>query len=216
MNIKMKITFVFFLPFILLLTTSITFYYCASFAGPLQGYFYGFLFYWLFWCILIPVLITGIRPVADLFKVRRPVLGIHKARNIFFLLLPLVFVYAYEFPGALKESNTIIITYSLFLAVINATAEEFLWRGMFFKLLGERSVLYILYSSFGFAIWHFAPQIIFSNKHPGGAVSFVAFAFVLGLLFSIVVRDTGSILLTTIVHILFDFGGLGARLYFTK
>ena len=83
-----------------------------------------------------------------------------------------------------------------------------------FKILEANSNWYVMLSSFGFATSHFAPQIVFSSNRPGGAVSFVAFSFVLGFLFSSVAKDTKSILLTTVVHILFDFAGLGGRLYF--
>jgi len=90
------------------------------------------------------------------------------------------------------------------LALINAPLEELLWRGLYLKLFGSDKWLYIIYSSLGFAIWHFAPQQIFPNKQPGGQISFVAFAFVLGIIFSIVAYHTKSILLVSICHILFD------------
>ena len=214
MNAQQKKIFLFVLPFILLITASAVFYYSPEFLEKKQAYFCGFLFYWLFWCIAIPFLLLGKKSFAGIFKIQQPVLGKHSMRNLIFLIVPLAFVYSYEFPKIIKQADTIIIIASFALALINATAEEILWRGTYLKILGKDSKAYILFSSFGFAIWHFAPQIIYSNQQPGGTVSFVAFAFVLGLLFSSVVKNTGSIFLTVITHTLFDFGGLGARLYF--
>jgi membrane protease YdiL (CAAX protease family) len=185
-----KRLFIFVLPFLLLLTTSAAFYLFGEFLGKKQGYFCGFLFYWLFWCYGIPVLLIGKKSVQQLFKPCTILLGKHAIRNIIFLVLPLCFVYSYEFPIVLKQVNALILIASFILSVINAVAEEILWRGMYLKLMDENSKQYIVFSSFGFAIWHFAPQIIFTNQQPGGAVSFVAFAFVLGLLFSAVVKDT--------------------------
>ena len=216
MNAQQKKRFLFILPFILLLTTSAVFYYFSKFLGKKPGYFSGFLFYWLFWCTTIPLLLIGKKSIADLFIIHQPIFGKQKIRNLIFLVVPLVFVYSYEFPIVIKHIDAIIIISSFTLAFVNATAEEILWRGIFLKIPGNDSKVYILFSSFGFAIWHFAPQIIYTNQQPGGAISFVGFAFILGLLFSAVVKDTRSIFLTIVAHALFDFGGLGGRLYFTK
>jgi membrane protease YdiL (CAAX protease family) len=211
---KQKKRFVYVLPFVLLLTTGAAFYFLPNILGQKSGYFTGFLFYWLFWCLTVPFLMISKKGIVDLFRIDKPVFGSQQIKNIFFLLLPLIFVYSYQFPKVIHQANIIIVISSLLLSIINATAEEILWRGTFLRVLGDNSKVYVLFSSCGFAMWHFAPQIVFDNKQPGGAVSFVAFAFVLGLLFSSVAKDTKSILLTTIVHTLFDFGGLGGRVYF--
>jgi len=206
--------FVYFLPFILLFTTSVAFYFFSTRFGQRPGYILGFVFYWLFWCIAIPFVLTGPKSIAALFKVHQPALGQNKIRNISFLVLPLILVYAYEFPKVIQQADTIIIISSTALSIINATAEEILWRGTFLKLMGQSSKWYVPFSSLGFAMWHFAPQIVFTNPNPGGSLSFVAVSFILGLFYSSVVKDTQSILLTTASHILFDFSGLGGRLYF--
>ena len=211
---KQKKTFVYLLPFVLLLTTSAAFYFLPNILGQKSGYFTGFLFYWLFWCLTVPFLMICKKGIVDLFKINKPLFGKHQIRNIFFLLLPLIFVYSYQFPKVINQANIIVVISSLLLSIINATTEEILWRGTFLRVLGDNAKVYVLFSSLGFAIWHLAPQVVFNNKQPGGVFSFVAFAFVLGLLLSSVAKDTKSILLTTIVHILFDLGGLGGRIYF--
>ena len=207
-------TSIYLLPFVLLLTTAATFYFFSEWFGKRPGYFFAFVFYWLVWCLTIPLLMIGPGGVVELYKIRKPALGKKKLRNIAFLVFPLVLVYCYEFPKVIGNANQIVIVSSAMLAVVNGTLEEILWRGTFLKIIGENSKWYVLFSSLGFAIWHFAPQIVFRNPNPGGAFSFVGVSFALGLLYSMVVKDTRSIFLTTISHILFDFSGLGGRLYF--
>lgn len=91
--------------------------------------------------------------------------------------------------------------------------EELLWRGLYLKLLGSDKWIYFFYSSFAFAVWHFVPQSVFPEKQPGSQLSYVAFAFVHGVLFSIVSFNSNSILLVTAAHILFDFSGMRGRIY---
>ena len=129
------------------------------------------------------------------------------------LLTPLVFVYLYAFLPLIRKESFEIIILSLLLSTVNATFEEVLWRAVYFKIFKQQKYLGIVASSVGFAIWHYAPQVVFTNSNPGGAHSFVIFAFILGLAYSFVVWKQQSIFWVTIAHILFDFGGLGARIY---
>jgi membrane protease YdiL (CAAX protease family) len=213
-SISQKKYFIYILPFLLLITTYTAFHFLTACFGQKNGYFLGFIFYWLFWCLAIPLLLIGKKSVIDLFKLTRPVFGKRKLLNILLLIVPLIFVYSYEFPKALSHSGGMIIGASAGLSVVNAAAEEILWRGTFLRLMGANSKWFISLSSFGFAAWHFAPLTIYGNHNPGGALSFVAVSFVLGLIYCIVARDNKSILLTTASHILFDFSGLGAKIYF--
>jgi membrane protease YdiL (CAAX protease family) len=158
--------------------------------------------------------LIGYKAIVDLFKLQKPIFGKRKLLNTLLLVIPLFLVYSYEFPKAVDHSSMTIIFASIGLSVINATSEEILWRGTFLKLMGSNSIWYIPVSSFGFAIWHFAPMTIYGNHNPGGSLSFVAVSFILGILYSGIARNNRSILLTTISHILFDFSGLGARIYF--
>jgi len=66
----------------------------------------------------------------------------------------------------------------------------------------------------GFAVWHFAPQSVFPNPRPGATVSLVVAAGIVGLMWGWVAHKTKSIRWTTLSHILFDFSGLGGRVYF--
>jgi len=204
------------LPFVLLVTTAIAFIFFSKFCGKKRGYFLGFLLYWSVWCLLVPIALITPEGLKQLFSLEWDNFHQHKWTNILCLLVPLLFAYAYAFPKSSQSATKQIVVLSLILAIVNATSEEVLWRGLYLKLFGSNKTIYILYSSIGFAIWHFAPQTVFRNREPGGQVSFVAFAFVFGLFYAVVAFNTRSILLTTISHVLLDFSGLGARSYLTK
>jgi membrane protease YdiL (CAAX protease family) len=200
----------FLLPAALLISCAFTFLAASNLFGNRHGYFFGFLFYWLFWCFFVPVKIIGINSVLELFILKKI---LFKRSIILCLFIPLLFVYLYVFPSALKQANFEIISLSLLISIVNATLEEVLWRGVYFNVFKKQKYLGIFYSSAGFAVWHYAPQIIFTSSNPGGPHSFVIFAFFLGLAYSFVVWKQQSILWVSIAHALFDFGGLGARVY---
>jgi hypothetical protein len=62
-------------------------------------------------------------------------------------------------------------------------------------------------------VWHFAPQSVFRSKAPGGNVSLVVVAGLVGLMWGWVAWSSGSILWVTVSHVPFDFSGLGGKIY---
>src|SRR5215212_8495160 len=46
-------------PWLLLASTTTVFRRLAARLGPKGGYFGGFLFYWIFWCLLLPLWVLG-------------------------------------------------------------------------------------------------------------------------------------------------------------
>jgi len=199
------------LPFVLTLSCAFVFQSAVATFGSKPGYLIGFLFYWLFWCILFPIQLIGSRTILQYFSFKRHVFN---WQVVACLLVPLIFVYIYAFPSALQHANAAIVVLSFLISLVNATAEEVLWRGVYLHVFKDNKWLSILFASIGFAVWHYAPQVVFANKRPGGAHSFVLFSFFLGLCYAYVANKQQSILWTTITHILFDFAGLGARVYF--
>ncbi|MGE5577491.1 MAG: CPBP family intramembrane glutamic endopeptidase [Syntrophothermus sp.] len=101
------------------------------------------------------------------------------------------------------------------VALVNGTLEEVLWRGLYVATYPGRLWPSYLYPALGFGVWHYAPQSIFPNSFPGGSTSLVLFAVGLGLMGGWVARRTGSVRWTTVSHVLLDFSGLGALLYFS-
>jgi membrane protease YdiL (CAAX protease family) len=63
-------------------------------------------------------------------------------------------------------------------------AEEVLWRGVYIHVFKDNKWLSILYAFIGFALWHYAPQVVFVNKRPGRAYSVVLFSFCLWLFYA--------------------------------
>lgn len=181
-----------------------------------MGYFGGFVFYWMIWCLLVPGVFLSVGEIKELFSLNARVFGEKSLINSCLLVLPLIPAFGYVFPGVLQQANYKIILFSFLLALVNGPLEELLWRGLYLKLFGDNQLLFIFYSSFGFAVWHFAPQSIFPNRAPGGQWSFVAAAFILGVIYSIPAANTHSVLMTSVSHFLFDFSGLGGRIYLGK
>jgi len=206
------------LPVVLLATTYAVYNQAAEAFGLKLGYFLGFLFYWVFWCLVVPLYMVGWPGLRSMFAQRHPALGRPAWFGAVMLFLPLAFGYAYAFPLAVREATFAVVVSSVLIAVINGTAEEVLWRGVYTLAFPERSTSGWLYGyllpSVGFAVWHFAPQSLSPSGHPGGAWALVVFALFLGLAWGWVARKTGSIRWVALVHILFDLSGLGGRIYF--
>ena len=201
-------------PPLLIISTYFFFQQATSLLGPQLGYFVGFLFYWLVWCLGFSLAMVGWDGFLTAFKDNRPRLTTRKWLGAVLLLVPLAFAYLYEFPRAVSEANLLIVLSSFAISIINGTAEELFWRGIYPQIYPKNKWLGYIYPSFGFAVWHFSPQSVFPSSRPGAAVSLVIFALYLGLSWGWVAFRTKSILWTTLVHIIFDFSGLGGRIYF--
>lgn len=207
---QLKAAILLLLPFFLTLSCAAVFRLTVLAFGQKQGYLAGFLFYWIFWCLLVPNELIGWKKIFEYYSLKPFVFDWQIAVC---LLLPLFFVYTYEFPSALKGASLSVILFSIVLSTVNASMEELLWRAMYIEVFNQQWWLCIVYASFGFALWHYAPQVVFVNKRPGGAHSFVVFSFFLGLVFAYAAKRQQSVVWTTVAHILFDFAGLGARAY---
>lgn len=181
--------------------------------GNKQGYFIGFVFYWMV-CFLIPVVLIGRKEIKLLYSLRFPQIRKRKWIAAFFLILPLIFGYGFAFPIVIANAGITIIIFSFFLALINAFLEELLWRGAFIKIFQDNQFICIFYAGLSFGLWHVVPLSYSATIAPGGMISFIAFAVVLGWLYGWVAWSNKSIFWVTISHILLDFSGLGARIYF--
>ena len=201
-------------PWLLLLSTTAAFRRLSARFGPKRGYLGGFLFYWIFWCLLFPTWILGPRRLPALFRTgvepsRRPTRS-----DLLLLAIPPVVGYSSAFPRALARADKKIVLASAVQALINASAEELLWRGTYLAVFPKSIALGYLYPTVGFAVWHYAPQVVFPSRYLGGRTSFVLSAGLFGLLWGRVAYRHGSIGWSTISHVLLDFSGLGASIYF--
>jgi membrane protease YdiL (CAAX protease family) len=201
-------------PPVLLATAYLAYGGLARRVGPKRGYLAGFLFYWMVWCLLLSWWALGIGGFARVFRNVSPRFGSAMWLGPLLLLIPLMLGYGYAFPRAIKGAGWKIILLSALIALVNGMLEELLWRGAYISIFPHNWLLAYLYPAIGFAVWHFAPQSIVPSSAPGGNLVLVIVAGLVGLMWGWVALQTGSILWTTISHILFDFSGLGARVYF--
>lgn len=200
-------------PVVLLITTTLTYRGLASVLEPRLAYLLGFLFYWIGWCFLFPLWVVGWSGLRRMFVDRRPRFTQRAWIGLACLIVPLLLAYGYEFPRAVQQANLPIVLLSAVISVVNGAAEEVLWRGTYSQVFPEDRLLGWLYPSLGFAVWHIAPQTVFPNTRPGGMISLVVTALVIGLMWGWISLRTRSIRWATLSHILFDFSGLGARIY---
>ena len=201
-------------PWLLLASTMTVFRRLAARLGPRRGYFGGFLFYWVFWCLLLPMWVLGPRRLPTLFRARAAPSSRPKRSDLLLLAVPPAVGYSLAFPHALPRADKKIVLASALQALINASAEELLWRGTYLAVFPKSLALGYLYPTVGFAVWHYAPQVVFPSRYPGGATAFVASAGLFGLLWGRVAYRDGTIGRSLISHVLLDFSGLGARIYF--
>jgi membrane protease YdiL (CAAX protease family) len=195
-------------------TTFVAFRRLVAHFGFKCGYLGGFLFYWVVWCLLLPWWVLGTDGILQLFREGSSRFGQPAAVGVILLVLPCLLGYGYAFPRAIGQADILIVVLSAALALTNGTLEELLWRGTYLKAFSGNWLLGYVYPSLGFAVWHFAPQDVAPNRASGGRLSFVAAAGVVGLMWGWVARGSGSILWPAISHVLSDFSGLGARIYF--
>jgi hypothetical protein len=201
-------------PWLLLASTTTVFRRLAARFGPKRGYLGGFLFYWVFWCLLLPTWVLGPRRLPTLFRARAAPSSRPKRAELLALAVPPAVGYSLAFPRALGRADKKIVLASALQALINASAEELLWRGTYQAVFPKSFTLGYLYPTVGFAAWHYAPQVVFPSRYPGGRTSFVLSAGLFGLMWGRVASHNGTIAWSTISHVLLDFSGLGARIYF--
>lgn len=201
-------------PWALFLTTYLVYQGAVAVLGPKLGYLAGFLFYWSVWCFGFSLWILGLDGISSLFRDRQPRFTSRRWLGLVFLLLPLLLAYGYEFPRVLPQATLPIVLLSAVISIVNGVAEEVLWRGAYVSVFSDSVWWGYLYPVLGFAAWHFVPQSVFPNPRPGAAVSLVIAAGIVGLMWGWVAFRTKSIRWTSLSHILFDFSGLGGRVYF--
>jgi len=202
-------------PLLLLLSTYLVFTAAVKILGLKPGYFVGFMFYWVVWCLALPLWLLGRDSVISMFRKVSEPLGKPKWLGALLLFVLPLFTLLYAFPMQLPRATMLIVFLSLAIAIINATCEEILWRGVYFKVF-PRSIWWgCLYPAIWFGLWHYAPQSILSSSYPGGSHSLVLFAVILGLMWGWVAWKTKTVRWAALAHIILDFSGLGALFYFS-
>lgn len=181
--------------------------------GRMRGYIAAFAFYWLGFGLAFPMLVVGPGALLSTLRPAAMPAGALGAGMVAALLAPPVVAGLTVFRSGRREATSAILLLSAVLALVNASAEELLWRGAFVRAFPQQPVLGFLLPTLGFAVWHIAPQIALPSTRRGGVGAFVAGALFLGLCWGWVAYATGSIALTLASHALTDFLGLGGFAY---
>jgi membrane protease YdiL (CAAX protease family) len=200
-------------PWVLLLTTWVCFRLLRTRMGKKPAYLAGFLFYWLGWCVLVPLWLMGPAQLAGVFRLTADPLGQPAALGFIFLALPPAMSAATIFRANRAQLTTAVLLLSVLLALVNGVCEEIFWRGMYVSFFPDQPFWAWLYPAIGFGLWHLAPQEVLPSTMPGGRLAFALSAIFLGLCFGWVAWQSGSIVLTSVSHILTDFFGLGGLAY---
>jgi len=160
------------------------------------GYLLGFGVYWLFWCLFIPRMMLGKTEFAAILHNHVPLFSrANWLAATLWLVVTLVAVIMYA--GVFIRAPLALILLAIPLATANGFCEEILWRGLYVRLFPHNPWVSILYPSAGFALWHFAPQVIFPAEN---AIAFVISTFFLALPYGFIAWRTGSAKWTAIFH----------------
>ena len=184
------------LPVILLFTTWVVFQLAAMWTSQEAGYLIGFTFHWLFWCLLVPGMVTGKQGLANLLIDRRVLFSRENWLAALLwgvVMLVAIWMYGRDFLSAPLS----LILLAIPLATINGVCEEILWRGLYVRAYSGNPWLGIVCPSIGFALWHLAPQTIYPAEN---LVGFLISTLFLGLAYGFIAYRTGSARWTAISH----------------
>lgn len=200
-------------PLLLLLSTCIVFRVMGTTLGKKRGYLAGFLFYWIFWCVLMPLHLLGPRGVMGLFRTPRMRFTSPKWVGVLLLTGPTLAPLLSVFPAAVRRANRAILRDTALFSLVNGTLEELLWRGTYSAIFPTIWWWGYLYPSLGFGLWHFAPQSLQPYTGVGGAPLFAFAAVFMGLSFGWVAVRTQSLRWTALAHIFNNAVNLGGSLF---
>jgi membrane protease YdiL (CAAX protease family) len=183
-------------PFALLPSTALVFGYASQSLGSASGYLLGFAFYWLFWCLIFPLLVLGRREFSSLLKDQSPLFARPNwGPALLWIVITVVTIFTYG--GEFIDAAAGLILLSIPLATINGVCEEILWRGLYVRVFPKNLWLGILFPAIGFALWHFAPAQVF---YEGNTAAFIVSTFFLGLAYGFIAYRCGSARWTAISH----------------
>jgi deazaflavin-dependent oxidoreductase (nitroreductase family) len=184
------------LPLALIASTCFVFRSASQWLAKDAAYLFGFGFYWLFWCLLIPWLVFKKQGVGSLLKDQKPLFTRDNwlAGLLWIVVTATAFV---MYGGGFIQAPPILILLAIPLAIINGVCEELLWRGLYVCAFPGSSWLGVIVPAAGFALWHFVPQMIYPA---GNQFGFVFSTLFLGLAYGLIAYRTGSAKWTAISH----------------
>lgn len=192
-------------PAALLLTTFFMFRYLSTTIGKEKAYLFGFLFYWLVWCLLLPLFTVGKEGLKEMLSTPSPLFGQPAWLGIVLLIGPPLLLYISTFPSSIKGATLAFIIYSAMYAVANGAFEEILWRGTYIVAFDGHIIWGYLYPSIWFGLWHLSPQVVEAGTVTRETLGFALISITLGLTWGWVARTSGSVRFTALAHMLLNF-----------
>jgi membrane protease YdiL (CAAX protease family) len=205
---KRQRTFLYLLPILLILSTASVFVFSAKWLGKETGYVLGFVFYWVIWCLMVPLLMLKREGARKLFREENKLFQKQNWLAAVLLIMIIVITVIMYPPAGLLASKLKLILIAIPIAIINSVCEEMLWRGLYVKAFRGNILLGVIYPSIGFAMWHISPQLIVPAST--GILPFVLSTFFLGISYAWISYRTSSIKWNAISHSLggiLDLGG---------
>jgi len=195
-------------PLILIISTALVFVLFTNWLGRDLGYVIGFIYYWLVWCLLIPLKILNRNGVINLLKEERSLFSKSNWLSAFiFTLIIGITIFLYT-PGRIFTKPTKLLFIAIPVAIINGVCEEIYWRGLFLKVFPNNIMFGLILPAIGFACWHISPQLVFPAEI--GILPFIVSTFFLGISYSFITYKTRSIKWNILSHSLggiLDLGG---------
>jgi len=176
--------------------------------GASRGYVVGFVLYWVFWCIGLPLIFLGANGVASLYSQHSPKLVSKPWLTVLIISWPIALPFATIFLPKILTASLSAVAVSIILGVVIGITEEIFWRGLFAKLFPNNFWVGSIYPSITFGLWHLAPLSVQGTNDPGGSFSFVFVSILLGLSWSYYAQKTRSIRWCTVAHVINDSLGL--------
>jgi uncharacterized protein len=188
------------LPLLLFITTYFVFRLLLDNLPTAHGLFIGYLFYWGFWCLIIPF--TLIRP-AGMRRMFTPPRSPARPTPLMWLLLavPAALTLVFVFPAMLPVLTVPVVIFSVLFALANGVFQEMLWRGTYVTAFPEARGLGWLFPALGFGVWHLSPYLAFYGRLDLPGVLIALGALVSGLCWGWVALRTDSIRWTIASHV---------------
>lgn len=128
--------------------------------SPAAAYNLGFAVYWLGWCVALPLWLLGPKAAVRLLAAGRRPTGAESA----LLLLPVAGAVGTQLLPGRRQMNAAVAAVMAGTGVLNAVAEELLWRGIFVHQFPDDIARGALWPLAGFSVWHLAPQTVLPSR----------------------------------------------------
>ena len=143
-------------PTLVVAATHLAFRLGVSYLGFVAGYSAGFAFYWVV-CLVISIGLLGWSETRQLFAPPHPPFPRQKWLALAILIVPVTGGFVTAFLPYLPTAGGLVIIVAAARAVVNATAEELFWRGLYVRWFAGRPLFGWVLPALGFTAWHLVP-----------------------------------------------------------